>query len=111
MVRLDLARQYLTWSLRVGYSEPLKKASYRNRPELADYAEIGNSLEVGVLISADIYWNLITGDLRREIHGPTAICSKVNWILAQQQETASYQSHSFVHLLLQIDSYTVEQKM
>jgi hypothetical protein len=50
--------------------------------ELADSADISDALEVDVLIGSDWYWRLATGQVIRGDVGPTAIHTKVGWILS-----------------------------
>ena len=49
--------------------------------DLADSANVGDILEVDVLIGSDFYWSLVTGRVRRGRNGPMAIHTKVGWIL------------------------------
>jgi len=50
--------------------------------ELADFAESSDVLEIDVLIGSDSYWDLVTGQVIRGDSGPTAIHTKVGWILS-----------------------------
>ena len=49
--------------------------------DLVDYADIGDVLEVDMLIGYDFYWSLITGRVRWGTNGPMAVHTKVGWIL------------------------------
>ena len=37
---------------------------------------------MGVLIGCDYYWELVTGNVCRSEHGPTAIHTKLGWVLS-----------------------------
>ena len=50
--------------------------------ELADSADVSDVLEVDVLIGSDSYWDLATGRIIRGEGGPTAIHTKVGWVLS-----------------------------
>ena len=50
--------------------------------ELADSAEPEEELQVDVLVGSDVYWSLVTGDVRRGRKGPVAIHTKVGWVLS-----------------------------
>ena len=49
---------------------------------LADSAEVSDVLEIDVLVGLDSYWNIVTGQVIRGDFGPTAIHTKVGWILS-----------------------------
>ena len=50
--------------------------------ELADAAEESDMIEIDVLIGADSYWDFVTGEVVRGNSGPTAIRTKIGWILS-----------------------------
>ena len=50
--------------------------------ELADSGDARDALEVDVLMGSDWYWSLVTGRVIRGKSGPTAIHTKVGWILS-----------------------------
>lgn len=50
--------------------------------DLADETESTSEIEVDILIGSDHYWDLITGKLRRGHAGPTAIQTKLGWVLS-----------------------------
>ena len=50
--------------------------------ELADFASTESSLSVDLLIGSDYYWGLVTGNVCRGTHGPTAIHTKLGWVLS-----------------------------
>ena len=41
--------------------------------DLADSGDVGNSTDINILIGADNYWRLVTGRLKKERDGRTAI--------------------------------------
>ena len=49
--------------------------------ELADSADVSDILEIDMLIGSDSYWDLATGQVIRGDGRPTAIHTKVGWIL------------------------------
>ena len=50
--------------------------------ELADSAEMSDVIEIDVLIGSDMYWDFVSGEVIRGDCGPTAIHTKVGWILS-----------------------------
>ena len=81
--------------------------------ELVDSADIGDVLEVNMLIGSDFYWNLVTGRVRRGRSGPMAIHTKIGWILSgpvDQQEVSVNLTLTATHTL-RIDTYPVEQNL
>ena len=50
--------------------------------ELADSAEVSDVLEIDILIGSDSYWSQLTEQVIRGDSGPTAIHTKVGWILS-----------------------------
>lgn len=57
------------------------------RLELADWVGQGSGLEVDVLIGSDYYWYLVTGSVvPKEYGGPTAIHTKLEWVLSGSLE-------------------------
>ena len=55
--------------------------------ELADYSNDNNSDSIDILIGADHYWDVVTGDIVRGESGPTAISSKLGWLLSGRTES------------------------
>ena len=49
--------------------------------ELADWADQGSGLEVDILIGSNYYWDLVTGAVSKSTDGPTAIQTKLGWVL------------------------------
>ncbi len=50
--------------------------------DLADYSEGDQSLGVDILVGSDYYWDLVTGGVSRGSSGPTAIHTKLGWVLS-----------------------------
>ena len=50
--------------------------------ELADCSDGELSMEVDILIGSDYYWDLVTGGVCQGDGGPTAIHSKLGWVLS-----------------------------
>ena len=50
--------------------------------ELADSAESSDVMEIDVLIGSDSYWDFVTGRVIRGDSGPTAVHTRVGWILS-----------------------------
>ena len=50
--------------------------------EIADWADLGSTLEVDVLTGSDDYWELVTGTISKGAKGPTAIHTKLGWVLS-----------------------------
>ena len=81
--------------------------------ELADSAEASDALEVDMLIGADVYWSLVTGKVIRGEGGPTAIQTKIGWLLSgpvEQQEVSVNLCSSCTHTL-KIGSYPAEPNL
>lgn len=78
--------------------------------DLADSADIDDSLEVDVLIESDFYWSLVTGRVRWGRSRPTAIQTKVLSGPVDQQETSVSLTLTATHTL-KIDTYPVEHNL
>ncbi|XP_068675693.1 uncharacterized protein [Montipora foliosa] len=50
--------------------------------ELADYGTGEDNVEVDILVGSDQYWRLVSGRVVRGEHGPTAIETKLGWVLS-----------------------------
>lgn len=81
--------------------------------DLADTAEITDSLEIDLLIGSDVYWSFVTGKVIRGIAGPLAIEMKVGWVLSGPVSLP----HTSVNLAvtathsLRIDAPTTEETL
>ena len=53
---------------------------------LADYHSKEEQLPVDLLVGSDNYWKLVTGNVRRGKTGPTAIQTRVGWVLSGNSE-------------------------
>jgi hypothetical protein len=70
--------------------------------ELVDSALPTDTLEIDVLIGSDSYWDLVTGKIVKGENGPTAIQTRVGWVLsgpAGRQEIAVNLTFNSVHTL------------
>ena len=54
--------------------------------ELADFSHGNEDLEVDVLIGSDHYWKLVTGEMVRGASGPTAVQTRLGWVLSGPAE-------------------------
>ena len=72
---------------------------YLSELDLADSSISGNKLDIDVLIGSDYYWMLVTGRVLRNQDGPTAIHSRLGWILSGPTDVSSL-SGTFVNLIL-----------
>ena len=55
--------------------------------DLADSADVNSRLPVDVLIGCDHYWEFVTGSICRNERGPTAIHTKLGWVLSGPTST------------------------
>ena len=81
--------------------------------ELADSADGDDILGVDVLIGSDWYWSLVTGRVIRGKSGPTAIHTKVGWILSGPATNLTTVNLTFSSptYALRIDTFKVEPSM
>ena len=77
--------------------------------ELADWAVQGSKLEVDMLIGADHYWDLVTGAVYKNKGGPTAIQTRLGWVLSgpivkAQQDLEPYNRilKLYVHIIIYV---------
>ena len=67
-------------------SQPIAACAKENQHlaslDLADFSESDQGLEVDILIGSDYYWDLVTGGVCRGSNGPTAIHTKLGWVLS-----------------------------
>ena len=81
--------------------------------ELADSADIGDVLDVDMLIGSDLYWSLVTHRVRQGRRGPMAVHTKIEWILSgpvDQQEVSVDLTLTTTHAL-RIDTHPVERDL
>ena len=50
--------------------------------KLADFCTEGETLGVDILVGSDYYWKLVTGHTIKGAQGPTAVHSKLGWVLS-----------------------------
>ena len=91
----------------------VESCDYLLGPDLADSAKGDSLLLIDVLIGCDHYWKLVTGGVCRGEKGPTAIHTKLGWILSGPTATTSVAVHSPTCILtthtLRDDSVPAEQ--
>ena len=77
--------------------QPITLASrwypYLSVLDLADHSDTESRLDVGILIGADLYWSVVTGRTRQG-NGPTAIETKLGWVLSGPATGLSCESTS-----------------
>ena len=75
---------------------------------IADSADSSSRLPVDILIGCDHYWELVTGGVCRSENGPTAIHTKLGWVLSGPTPTHDVGVHSSTCVVtthtLQVDS-------
>ena len=62
--------------------------------DLADFDQEESDDSIDVLVGADHYWDLVTDDIVRGEDGPTAINSKLGWLLSGPAESSSSSAES-----------------
>lgn len=81
--------------------------------ELADYSHGDKGLEVDILVGSDQYWKLVTGEVIHQHDGPTAIHTRLGWVLSGPIQGLSQQVSS-VNLVsthaLMIDIYQPQEE-
>ena len=65
--------------------------------DLADSSDGKSNLPVDLLIGSDYYWDLVTGSICKIEGGPTALHTKLGWVLSGP--TAAYHSLTSVNLV------------
>ena len=63
-------------------NEKAQQYQHLHNIKLAEPAREGELIEFDILIGLDHYWDIITGETIRGPSGPTAIYSKIGWILS-----------------------------
>ena len=80
--------------------------------DLADTADGNSRLPVDILIGSDYYWDLVTGSICRSEKGPTAIHTKLGWVLSGPTLSSSSMRCSSTYIttthLLRIDDSPTE---
>ena len=67
--------------------------------QLADYLTETAPADVGILIGSDQYWQLVTGEVRRQGSGPMAIHTRMGWVLSGPVEGPTCDSELSVNLV------------
>ena len=67
---------------------------------LADFNQEESDDSIDVLVGADHYWDLVTGDVVKGEDGPTAIDSKLGWLLSGPAESSSSDESTTSNLIL-----------
>lgn len=68
--------------------------------ELADDVTEENSDSIDILIGSDQYWNIVTGEIVHGDSGPTAISSKLGWLLSGPCGETSTTNTTVSHLII-----------
>ena len=70
--------------------------------ELADFGGDDNeSNSIDILIGADHYWDIVTGDVVKGESGPTAVSSKLGWLLSGRvPKSAEHEDPTVLNLIL-----------
>ena len=80
--------------------------------DLADSADGASCLPVDILVGCDYYWELMTGGICRREQGPTAIHTKLGWVLSGPMQSPDPVARSTACVvtthLLRADSQPVE---
>ena len=75
--------------------------------DLADSADVGDTLKINLLIGSDVWWSLGTGKVIRGRSRPLAIQTKVGWVLSglvDQSQMSVNLTFTTTHSL-RIDTY------
>ena len=68
--------------------------------DLADFNQEESDDSIDVLVGADHYWDLVTGDVVKGEDGPTAIDSKLGWLLSGPAESSLSDESTTSNLIL-----------
>ena len=85
--------------------------------ELADSGDTSGELKIDVLVGSDYYWQVVTGRVIRGASGPTAVETKLGWVLSGPVEgvapenaainfVSSFSTHS-----LRVDTLTEQESL
>ena len=80
----------------------MEKHEHLHDLELADLCSIHDRLQIDLLIGSDFYWSMVTGVIKRGRSGPTAIQTKVGWVLSgptDVREVTTNLTFTSTHLL------------
>ena len=74
--------------------------------ELADFGDDDKDNTIDILIGADHYWDVVTGDVVKGESGPTAVSSKPGWLLSGRiPKSVESQDPTVSNLILAGESY------
>ena len=83
----------------------LEKYSHLKQLNLADSSTGDETLHVDVLIGADYYWELVTGQMRKGDEGPVAVYTRLGWVLSgpasmveRRQDSVSLMTTHALHI-------------
>lgn len=84
-----------------GQTVALARNMYKhlNGIHLADYSTGAEPAEVDILIGSDQYWQVVTGELRTGGSGPTALHTRLGWVLSGPIERSTNGSDPSVNLV------------
>lgn len=91
-------------------SSPLtERAHLQDHPhlqelELADIAESLNSIDI--LICSDHYWDFVAGESIRGDFGPTAVKSKLGWLLSGLTNNSQNETSVISNLVITVESFS-----
>ena len=85
--------------------------------ELADLGSVTGELEIDVLIGSDHYWRLVTGRVSRGVSGPTAVETRLGWVLSGPVEEALPETTAINFIAthtthtLRVDTFTEQESL
>ena len=74
MICEPLSRQPIIWAV--------ERFPYLQEIDLPDLCDSRDALEMSIFIGVDQYWKVVTGGIRRGNTGPTAMKTKLGWVLS-----------------------------
>ncbi len=78
--------------------------------ELADFGDDDKDNTIDILIGADHYWDVVTGDVVKGESGPTAVSSKPGWLLSGRiPKSVESQDPTVSNLILAGESYNTSR--
>ena len=89
----------------------ISEYSHLDGLELADFNSCDSSIDI--LVGADHYWDIVTGDVIHGGNGPTAVSSKLGWLLSGLSKQPQSNSNTFSNLILtgeQFDNSTASDQ-
>ena len=70
-----------------------------NGIHLTDYSTGTEPAEVDILIGSDQYWQIVTGEVRRGESGPTALHTRLGWVLSGPIQSSTRDCDPSVNLV------------